>query len=636
MPTPPHSRRRFLRTAGTVALASGLAGCFGDGSPNTDDPTTPRPTDGTDDPPPTDDPDDDPARDLRLVSTGYRTLDPIAATDRASVAVVSKLYEGLTTFPAGVPEPEPLLAEEIDVTDAGRTYRIVLRDGVRFHDPVGRELTAEDVVYSFERLAASEHSAHRSLLLDDLGVLHGRPGTGATTGGGAADDTATDGTADTRIDDRVTGQGGPEGLAVAAVGDRTVELELAEPCHAVESILAHPAFGVVPAGIVGDVPGYAGALDYETFASESPVGTGPFRFDPETPDDAYRVAARESYHGDTPAVGGVRWTRVPDAQTGYERAVAGEADAFRLPDGDYDPEAVTVVTIDHRGRELGTYGPVEAVGEPLDYQQVCRLATGYVGLNPTRVPKPVRRALAYAVNPSAHATDVHRERAEPAVHVTPPAAFPGGRDAAREHGESYPFGPAESRLDDARTELESAGYNPANSVSVTFTTDGSETATRTATRLRRTLRDLPVDLSVESVTRATLRRRRRAGDLDLYWASHEVASPLAESVVRLLAPDTDDGVTGWGADEADADSADRARAAWRAVRTHQRDTDADREARAEAVRDVEEANWQDVVSLPVVHPFCEVVSYDHVDLPPTGAAGFARRTLAGVRVGPRE
>jgi peptide/nickel transport system substrate-binding protein len=620
MPAPPHSRRRFLRTAGTVALAGSLAGCFSDDeSPTTDDPGEPPATDGSEDPPPTDDPDEPSARDLRLVSTGYRTLDPVAVTDTASLEVVSKLYEGLTTFPAGVPEPEPLLADDIAVTDAGRTYRIELRDGVRFHEPVAGELTAEDVVYSFERLAASDHSAHRSLLFDDLGVVHERAETDATD--------TEDGTTDSYV---------PDSLAVRAVGDRTVEIELVEPCHAAESILAHPAFGVVPARIVGDVPGHTGRLAYERFATQSPVGTGPFRFDTDTPDDEYRVVARESYHGETPAVGGIRWTRVPDAETGYERAVAGEADVFRVPDSEYDPDDVTVVTIDDRGRETGTYGPVEPVGVPLDYQQVCLLATGYVGLNPTRVPKPVRRALAYAVNPTAYAAEIHRERAEPAVHLTPPPLFPGGRDAAIDHGESYPFGARESRMDEAHKELESAGYNPANTVSVTLTTDGSETAVRTASRLRDTVRGLSVDLSVETVTPERLRRRRRAGDFDLYWASHETSVPTTEQVLRLLAPGTGAGPGGWHASDADADSAERAREAWTRFQRHRRDTEAGRQVRAEAIRDVEAANWQDVVCLPVVHPLSEVVSHDYVELPPTGAAGFPRRTLADVRVGPRD
>jgi peptide/nickel transport system substrate-binding protein len=666
MPTPTHSRRRVLQTAGAVALTGGLAGCFdGEDSPTTDGPTDPPPTDDLDDPTATTDPDDGPGRDLRLVSTGYRTLDPIAATAPASVEVVSTLYQGLTTFPAGVPDPETLLAEEVVVTDAGGTYRIALDSDARFHDPVGREVRAADVVYSFERLAASPHSAHRGLLLDDLGVVHERDGTaegtstGTPTDSTADDDTATstadddtatstadDDTATSTPDDDTTSTSAGDGdtggqyvtgtLGVEAVGERTVELELADPHHAVESILAHPAFSVLPAGLVGDVPGHEGTLDYETFATRSPVGTGPFRFDGDTPDGEYRVAAREAPHTGTPGVAGIRWTRVPDAQTGYERAIDGDADVFGIPDSEYDPDDATVVRIDDRGRKTGTYGSVDSVGEPLAYQQVCRLATGYVGLNPTRVPKPVRRAVAYALDPTALATDVHRGRATPAVHLTPPALFPGGRDAALDHGESYPFDVGASRVDAARRTLSAGGYGPANAVDLRFTTDGSDTAVRTAGRLRRALGDLAVNVFVETVTPTTLRRRRQSGDLDLFWASHEFDTATVDEPLRLLAPGTGPGVVGWDASDADAGSADRAREAWRAFKRHQRATEEHRQVRAEAVRDVEAANWQDVVCLPVVHPLCEVVSYDYVDLPATGATGFVRRTLADVRVGPRD
>ena len=628
MPTPHHSRRRVLRTAGTVALAGGLAGCFDADSTDTDDPRDAPPADGTDDTPGTDDSSERTGRDLRLASTGYRTLDPIAATDPASVAVVSKLYQGLTTFPVGVPDPEPLLAEEIAATDAGRTYRVELRPGVRFHDPVDRELRAEDVVYSFERLAGSEHSAYRSLVLDDLGVVHDRTEWDAGVTADEASGGETSG-------GEATEEYVPSGLGVEAVDDRTVEIELVEPTDALESVLAHPALCVVPTGVVGDVPGREGDIDYETFATRSPVGTGPFRFDDDTPDGEYRVAAREAAHTETPSVAGIHWTRVPDAEAGFERAVAGEVDAVRVPDGEYDPDETTVVRIDDRGRKTGTYGPVEPVGEPFDYQRVSRLATAYLGLNPTRVPKPVRRALAYAVNPTAQAVETHRDRAVPAAHLTPPALFPGGRDGALDHGQSYPFGLAEARVDAAREELFSAGYNPANSVAVTVTTDGSEVAVRTAERLRRATVSLPVDLSVETVSPSTLYHRWRAGDLDSYWASHTVDSATTEAALRSLAPGTDTGVVGWDASDADAGSVDRAREAWRAFQAHGRDTDEHQQIRAEAVYDVEEANWQDVVCLPLVHPVCEVVSYDYVDLPPTGAVGFSRRTLTDVRVAPR-
>ena len=53
----------------------------------------------------------------------------------------------------------PLLAEDYSVSDDGLTYTFALRDGVKFHS--GKELTADDVVSSFERVTADDSQAAR-------------------------------------------------------------------------------------------------------------------------------------------------------------------------------------------------------------------------------------------------------------------------------------------------------------------------------------------------------------------------------------------------------------------------------------------------------------------------------------------
>lgn len=91
-----------------------------------------------------------------------RGFDPIEAGDTTSAAAVSKLYEGLLEYEYLV-RPytvRPLLAESMpEISADGRTYTFKIKRGVRFHDNPcfpggkGRELTAEDFIYSWKRLA---------------------------------------------------------------------------------------------------------------------------------------------------------------------------------------------------------------------------------------------------------------------------------------------------------------------------------------------------------------------------------------------------------------------------------------------------------------------------------------------------
>ncbi len=78
---------------------------------------------------------------------------------------VSVVYDGLTQFKTGPDVPpgthviEPALAEKWEISPDGKTYTFSLRKGVKFHDvaPVGgRELTSDDVAFSFDRILAKD------------------------------------------------------------------------------------------------------------------------------------------------------------------------------------------------------------------------------------------------------------------------------------------------------------------------------------------------------------------------------------------------------------------------------------------------------------------------------------------------
>ncbi len=78
-----------------------------------------------------------------------RTLDPAKAVFSTDVMLVQQLYDGLTAFDEHL-NVVPALAKFWEISPDGKTYTFELREGARFHN--GRKVTAEDCVFSFERL----------------------------------------------------------------------------------------------------------------------------------------------------------------------------------------------------------------------------------------------------------------------------------------------------------------------------------------------------------------------------------------------------------------------------------------------------------------------------------------------------
>jgi peptide/nickel transport system substrate-binding protein len=87
---------------------------------------------------------------------GPQTLDPAAAYDTASGEIIHHVYDNLFTYIDGdLDKIGPMLATEVPTVDNGlmsedgRTIRVPIRQGVKFHD--GSVLTADDVKYTFVR-----------------------------------------------------------------------------------------------------------------------------------------------------------------------------------------------------------------------------------------------------------------------------------------------------------------------------------------------------------------------------------------------------------------------------------------------------------------------------------------------------
>jgi len=195
------------------------------------------------------------------------TLDPHRRNELLTFAVLRNLYEALTEFDAGA-KVGPGLAESWEnPSDLRWVFR--LRHGVRFHD--GRELTAEDVRFSFERARTLPASNVGSYLVAIESV---------------------------RVVDRYT-----------------VEVATTQPYPILLNKLAFVL--IVPAG------------SPETI--EKPVGTGPYRLESYTPGKRLALAAFADYWGGAPAEPRVEFVPEPNITARVELLLNGQVDILQEP-----------------------------------------------------------------------------------------------------------------------------------------------------------------------------------------------------------------------------------------------------------------------------------------------------------------
>ena len=87
-----------------------------------------------------------------------QNLDPAFYPSDADESVMVNIYQGLIAYKPGTWEVTNVLAESITPSKDGLTIDFKLREGVQFHGGFG-ELTADDVKFSYERIADPKNQA---------------------------------------------------------------------------------------------------------------------------------------------------------------------------------------------------------------------------------------------------------------------------------------------------------------------------------------------------------------------------------------------------------------------------------------------------------------------------------------------
>ncbi|RYZ77066.1 MAG: hypothetical protein EOP05_03060 [Proteobacteria bacterium] len=190
-----------------------------------------------------------------VLRANVKGLDPLRANDLYSSTVIAQIYEGLLQYHY-LKRPftlEPGLADGMPVASAdGLTHTFKIKKGVKFQDNAafpdgkGRELTAQDFVYSFKRLSDPKMGSEGFWIFD--GKIKGlNEWATAMKDGKATYDTVVEG--------------------LQATDANTLVIKLNKPYFQLYYVLAMQFAGVVPKEAVDK---------YGEEFLNNPVGTGPF------------------------------------------------------------------------------------------------------------------------------------------------------------------------------------------------------------------------------------------------------------------------------------------------------------------------------------------------------------------------
>ncbi|HWC05369.1 MAG TPA: ABC transporter substrate-binding protein [Methylomirabilota bacterium] len=319
------------------------------------------------------------------------TLDPARLRDIYSLAVGQQLFDGLVQFDQTL-SITPALAQFWIASRDGLVWTFTLRKGVKFHH--GREVTSDDVIYSFTRLLDPQlRSGGADLFMTIRGAAEFREGRSK----------------------QVTGLAAPDRY--------TVRVTLTEAPVPFVSILAVGQAKIVPRELV--------EAQGEAFGAQ-PVGTGPFRFVRWERGKEIVLAANSDYFDGPPKLARLVYRIFPGERLDrvFAEFQAGGLEDTPIPSKDY--------------RQIITSPARQYVRRPM-------FNLRHYGLNTRMKPlddRRVRQALVYAIDREAIVSDVWLGRYALARGVLPPGTL-GFNPKLR----GYPYDPAR-----ARELLAQAGY----------------------------------------------------------------------------------------------------------------------------------------------------------------------------------
>jgi oligopeptide transport system substrate-binding protein len=296
------------------------------------------------------------------------TLDPPRITDIYGRSVAEQIFDGLVTFDQTL-AIVPALADHWRASRDGLTWTFTLRKGARFHH--GREVTADDVVFSFTRILDPVlRSSAADTFMPIKGAADFREGRARSV------------------------------IGLQALDSHTVEITLVEALRPFVSFLAIGHAKILPRDLV--------EKQGEAFGAQ-PVGTGPFKFARWERGKSIELVANPGYFDGPPRLSGVVYKILPGEQsvTMFDEFRKGHFEDSPVPTPGHANIAVSGATsylyVKRPGFNLRHYAFNTRV-KPLDDRRV-------------------RQAIVYAIDRPAILQQVFGGRFTPARGILPPGTL---------------------------------------------------------------------------------------------------------------------------------------------------------------------------------------------------------------------
>jgi ABC-type oligopeptide transport system substrate-binding subunit len=407
-------------------------------------------------------------------------VEPLMLVESEGTQVANALFDSLVAFDPKTSQVVPAVATEWESSKDATVWTFHLQKETTFHN--GREVTAADFKYAWERLANPENESPVSY---HLAAVKG-------------------------FDDMQAGAS-EELSGVKAVDDYTLEVTLAYPFADFIYVVGHPALAPVPKEEVEKDPAaYA----------EMPIGNGPFQMaEPWQHDQYVKLVRFDGYYGTAAHLDGIDFKIVKDPETALLEFKAGSVDFTMFPSG----QATAIAE---------EYGTSPDGLEVYPGQQTLlgpEVTMYFFALNtedPVLSNVDVRRALSLAINREAIASTLFEGIRNPASTIIPDGIV-GYEDDA------WPY----SRFDrvQAASLLEKAGYpNGEGMPEIRILVNAGGDHEDVAALMQADLQAIGVKSKIESAEMGQFFERLGSGDFQLARYSWTADYPIIDNFIAPL------------------------------------------------------------------------------------------------------